>query len=110
MQRYKSGTVSKVSLTVMLQAIYSYSNRASINRRNLEDKVKDTDEQKQNTKWTVCSMKLTIFPHFNRLTNERKDTFYTFLHTSESLLIIEVIFFFPWKTNFLKEQLLLIIN
>lgn len=57
MQRYRSSTVIKVSLTVMLQAVYRYSNRARQSRRNLEDKVKDNHKQRQNVKcWWVFAL------------------------------------------------------
>lgn len=66
MQRYRSSTVIKVSLTVVLQAVYRYSNRARQSRRNLEDKVKDNHKQRQNVKcwWVFCFMKLTIIPTY----------------------------------------------
>lgn len=50
MQRYRSSTVIKVSLTVVLRAVYRYSTRARQSRRNLEDKVKDNHEHGQNIK------------------------------------------------------------
>ena len=40
MRRYRRGTVIKVDVTVMLQAVCRYSNRASQSGRNLEDKSK----------------------------------------------------------------------
>ncbi len=43
MQCYRSSTVIKVSLTVVLQAVYRYSNGARQSRRNLGDKVKDNE-------------------------------------------------------------------
>lgn len=42
-----------MSLTAMPQAVYRYSNATRKSRRNLEDKVRDSDRWRQNIKWVV---------------------------------------------------------
>lgn len=43
MRCYRGCTVIKVTLTVLLEAVYRYSSRAEESRRNLDDKVKDNE-------------------------------------------------------------------
>lgn len=44
----------KMGLTAMPQAVYSYSKATRQSRRNLEDKIRDSDRWRQNIKSLGC--------------------------------------------------------